>query len=154
MFKKFAFLLLLSLASFGYATQTSLTIMNHASQGFIYAPFKIAAIAGIVTKRSGGTGCVNRPPAMNACGIDAGSNTYTIYKYASSRATTYVCLSSSTQLPVDNNHGSCATNDCAAEISFSDGAPVAKPIGGNCSQYSFPSQAALTKDLQTITILH
>lgn len=154
MFKKLACLLLLTLACQSFATQTTLTIMNHADQGYVYAPFNIGAIVGIVSKTSGGTGCVNKPPAMNACGIDAGANVYIILKYASSAASTYICLSSSIQLPADNNHGKCAINDCAAEISFSNGTPVAKPINGNCSHYTFPPQPTLTGNLQTISVSH
>lgn len=156
MFKKLALLFLLSLTCHSFATQATLNIINNTSPGYIYAPFSIGAIVGIVSKQSAGSGCVNKPPAMNACGIDASAtaNSYTILKYASPSASTYVCLSSSSQLPVDNNHGRCALNDCAAQINFTNGMPVAKPIGGNCSRYAFPDSSTLTSNLKTITVTH
>lgn len=158
MLKKLACLLLLTLACQGFATQTTLKIVNHSGPSYIYAPFNIGEIAAIVTKQSGNKLCINQAPNVNACSIDSGTNAFSISKYASPMVTTYVCLSSNSQVPSDHQHPSCVSksdccvpNDCAAQIYFSNGVPVAKPIGGDCSHYSFPPQPSLTGDLQTIS---
>jgi hypothetical protein len=150
MFKKLALLLLITTAATSYAGQRTLNIINHAGHGYIYTPFKIAAVVAIVNKPAAEGQCKNQPPAMNACEIDAGKNSYDLKQYSSSGSSTDICLSSSSQLPSDNNNGQCAQNDCEAQVSFSNGTAVAIPENGNCGQYIFPANQVLAGDLQTI----